>query len=362
MPDHKAVTRWTTEQANAWYEQQPWLRGCDFIPSTAINQLEMWQAETFDPETINRELGWAEGLGFNSMRVYLHDLLWQQDAEGFKQRIDEYLTISWKHGISTLFVLFDDCWNDDPKLGVQPEPIPGKHNSGWVKSPGSAVLKDRTQWGRLEDYVKDIVSTFGQDERVVMWDVYNEPGNSFVDVMGKSFFSKIALMLKAAMQHLFLPSPSEALLQKAFQWAREANPSQPLTAGLWLFAPSMVNTINQTCTEMSDVISFHSYNPIDKTKKMVEELEQYNRPLICTEYMARTADCNFKQHLPFFKEEKVGAYNWGFVNGKTQTIYSWQKQIPSGEEPELWFHDILRNDGTPYRQDEAEVIKRVCKL
>ncbi len=297
-------TRWTTEQAKAWYDQQPWLRGCDFIPSKAINQLEMWQAETFDPETIDRELGWAEDLGFNSMRVYLHDLLWKQDAEGFKQRIDEYLTIAWKHGISTLFVLFDDCWNDNPVLGKQPEPIPGKHNSGWVRSPGSAVLNDKRQWDYLEDYVKDIVSTFGQDERVVMWDVYNEPGNNFVIDMGLPVLKKAVRLLGLFLNYFFAHSSSEDLLKKAFQWAREANPGQPLTAGLWLFAPSLGNTINKTCVEMSDVISFHSYNPIEKTQKLVEDLKQYNRPLICTEYMARTADCTFQRAFAVFQERE----------------------------------------------------------
>jgi len=93
---------WTKEQANEWYQQWGWLRGCDFIPSTAINQLEMWQADTFDPVTIDRELGWAEDIGMNCMRVYLHHLVWETDKEGFKKRINEYLTIADKHHISTI--------------------------------------------------------------------------------------------------------------------------------------------------------------------------------------------------------------------------------------------------------------------
>src|SRR6516165_5212093 len=111
---------WTTEKANAWYKQQPWLVGCNFIPSTAINELEMWQAETFDKETIDRELGWAQGIGMNSVRVFLHIVPWQTDAIGFKQRINEYLFIANKHKIRTMFVLFDDCWNDNPQAGAQP--------------------------------------------------------------------------------------------------------------------------------------------------------------------------------------------------------------------------------------------------
>src|SRR5512133_1841758 len=131
-----SVLSWPVEQAWEWYRQQPWLVGCNFIPSTAINQLEMWQADSFDMKTIDRELGWAAAIGFNSMRVFLHDLVWQADAEGFKQRIKQYLAVAERHGILTMFVFFDDCWNTDPHLGRQPEPIPGVHNSGWVQSPG----------------------------------------------------------------------------------------------------------------------------------------------------------------------------------------------------------------------------------
>ena len=124
---------WTKEQANEWYKQWGWLRGCDFIPSTAINQMEMWQADTFDPVTIDRELGWAEDIGMNCMRVYLHHLVWETDKEGFKKRINEYLTIADKHHISTIFVFLDDCWNPTYQAGKQPEPQPGVHNSGWAR-------------------------------------------------------------------------------------------------------------------------------------------------------------------------------------------------------------------------------------
>src|SRR5687767_3945521 len=92
---------WTKEQANEWYKQWGWLRGSDFIPSTAINQLEMWQAETFDTATINRELAWAESIGMNSMRVYLHHLAWELDPEGFKNRVAQYLDIAGRHHVST---------------------------------------------------------------------------------------------------------------------------------------------------------------------------------------------------------------------------------------------------------------------
>ena len=166
-PQAAAAQRWSEEQARAWYERQPWLVGCNFIPSTAINQLEMWQADTFDPETIDRELGWASQLGMNTVRVYLHDLAWEADPEGFKKRVDRFLTIAKKHGIRPLFVLFDDCWNENPKIGPQPAPLPSVHNSGWLQSPGKAVVNDPKSWGRLERYVKDVVGTFARDDRVL---------------------------------------------------------------------------------------------------------------------------------------------------------------------------------------------------
>src|ERR1700752_2373061 len=139
------TSRWTEEKARTWYEQQPWLVGSNYIPEDAINQLEMWQAESFNPSQIDKELGWAEGMGMNTMRVFLHDLVWQQNPTAFKQRIDQFLQISSRHHIKPLLVLFDSCWDPNPKLGMQHPPIPGVHNSGWVQSPGAAALKDPAQ-------------------------------------------------------------------------------------------------------------------------------------------------------------------------------------------------------------------------
>src|SRR6202162_448980 len=149
--------RWPEKQAQAWHANEPWLVGSDDIPATAINELEMWQADTFDPKRIDLELGWAEGLGMNTMRVFLHDLLWQQDAPGFRKRIDEFLRIADKHKIKPILVLFDSCWDPVPKLGKQHAPTPGIHNSGWVQSPGAAALKDPAQYPRVEAYVRGVV-------------------------------------------------------------------------------------------------------------------------------------------------------------------------------------------------------------
>ena len=61
---------------------------------------------------------------------------------------------------------------------------------------------------------------------------------------------------------------------------------------------------------------------------------------------------NFATHLPFLKKENVGAYNWGLVSGKTQTIYPWDSWTkPYDAEPKIWFHDIFRKDGSPFDEN-----------
>jgi len=322
---------WSTEKANAWYRQQPWLVGCNFIPSTAINELEMWQAETFDSAGIDRELGWAHGIGMNTVRVFLHYIPWRTDPAGFRHRIDIYLAIADRNRISTIFVLFDDCWNNDPQPGKQPAPKPGIHNSGWMQCPGKKMHDDPNSWADLGAYEKDILSTYKTDKRVLLWDLYNEPGNSHYD-------------------ETTLP-----LLQKVFAWAWEIRPDQPLTAGLWYSNQAF----NEYQLGHSDVISFHNYEKPDNLEKQIRQLQAYGRPLICTEYMARPRGSLFQTQLPVFKKYRVAAVNWGLVSGKTNTIYQWDTPIPDGSEPKVWFHDIFRKDGTPYDEKETRFIRQI---
>lgn len=330
----KAAPRWTEQKANEWYAKQGWLRGCNYQPATAINQLEMFQPETFDTATINKELGWAEGLGLNVMRVYLHHLLWTADKEGFKKRLDTYLSISTRHGIKTLFVIFDDCWADTAWVGKQPAPKPGIHNSGWVRDPGTMIYRYPDTIKVLEAYVKDLLTNFKNDSRILLWDLYNEPGNN------KQF------------------NKSMPLLQKVFQWAREVNPSQPVSAGIWNESANFAE-LNKFQLENSDVITYHNYNYIDHHENAIDTLRKFKRPLICTEYMARRNASVFQTIMPMLKKEKVGAINWGFVSGKTNTIFAWDTPLPNMKEPLLWFHDILRQDGTPFSKDEIRVIKEL---
>lgn len=343
-------TIWTAEQANDWYAKQPWYVGANFLPSTAINQLEMFRAESFDTATIDRELGWAASLGMNVMRVYLHDLLYQHDEQGFFERMNKLLEIADKHQIKILFTIFDSCWDPFPVWNKQREPKPFVHNSGWVQSPGQNILKDSMQYPQLEKYVKAVVGKFAKDERILAWDVWNEPDN----MTGPSY-EKVEIPNKV---DLVLP-----LLKKTFEWARSANPSQPLTSGVWAGnweSDSTLKPIEKLQIEESDVISFHCYDDSTTLAKKIKELQRYNKPLICTEYMARPNKSTFQSSLPVAKANKVAMINWGFVDGKSQTIYpwdSWTKTYTS--EPPLWFHDIFRKDGTPYKQEEVEFIKQV---
>ena len=153
-PVQAQTARWSEQKAQAWYAQQPWLIGSNYVPASAINQLEMWQEASFDPGEIDRELGWAEAIGMNTMRVFLHDLLWQQDAAGFRKRIDQFLAIASRHRIRPMLVLFDSCWDPFPRLGPQHPPTPGVHNSGWVQGPGAVALTDSSQYPRLKAYVQ----------------------------------------------------------------------------------------------------------------------------------------------------------------------------------------------------------------
>ncbi len=344
---------WTKEKANNWYDEQPWLVGANYNTRTSINQLEMWQESTFDTAIINQELGWAADLGMNTMRVYLHDLLWEQDSVGFLERMNVFLKIAEKHDIKPLFVLFDSCWDPFPEPGKQRAPKPHLHNSGWVQSPGLKALKDTTQHDRLERYVKGVVNAFANDGRVLGWDVWNEPDNT-----NDRAYGDVELKNK---EKYVLP-----LLKKSFIWAREVNPTQPLTSGVWIgdwSSHDAMTPLQQLQIEQSDIISFHNYDDPEEFKKRIEWMQRYDRPMLCTEYMARPNGSTFQGFLPIARELKIAMYNWGFVDGKTQTKYpwdSWDKQYTA--EPEVWFHEVLRSDGTPYVKEEVELIKELSPV
>jgi hypothetical protein len=345
-----AGPRWTETQAREWYARQGFLVGANFVPATAINELEMWQAATFDPARIDLELGWAAAIGMNTMRVFLHDLAWQQDQQGFLRRVDQVLTIAAKHRIRPMLVLFDSVWDPFPAVGPQRPPRPGVHNSGWVQSPGKVALEDPSHWPRLEAYVKGVVGRFKDDARVLAWDVWNE-----VDNPNDPAYSSLEPKNK---MELVL-----ALLPQVFAWAREAGPVQPLTSGLWRGGDwsklTELPAIDRLQLALSDIVTFHSYDPPTQLETRIRQLQGYNRPIICTEYMARGNGSTFEGSLPILKKYNVGAINWGLVQGKAQTHLPWDswRRPYVDRDPTVWFHEVFRNDGSPYDPKETALIK-----
>ncbi len=314
--------RWTAARAWHWYHRQPWMVGCNYIPATAENTIEMWQGSTYDPKTINRELGYAHRLGFNVIRVFLNVLVWQHNPQGYQKRIGNFLAIASGHHIRVAFVIFDDCWLPTAKLGPQPPPIPGVHNSQWVQCPGPAMAANHADWPLLKDYEQSILRAFRNDHRVIFWDLYNECHT--------------------------LP-----LLQASFRWAREIKLSQPITSCVYGGPVPITNYV----LRHSDIITFHNYSGPHNVQNEITSLRHYHRPVINTEYMRRPVS-TFALCLPVFKRNDVGCFNWGLTNGKTQTIYPWWSK-PGSPPPKLWFHNILHRDGRPFSVKEVHLIEHL---
>ncbi|WP_369738239.1 1,4-beta-xylanase [Mycobacterium servetii] len=344
-------TRWSPDRAQRWYRSLPWPVGANFITSNAVNQLEMFAADTYDPRRIDTELGWARSAGFNTVRVFLHDLLWAQDARGFQGRLAQFVAIAARHSIKPLFVLFDSCWDPHPKPGPQPAPRPGIHNSRWVQSPGAEHLGDRGYRRTLRGYVTGVLSQFRNDDRVLGWDLWNEPDNPANQYRSVERADKRALVAD--------------LLPEVFGWARTVDPSQPLTSGVWHghWSDAGRSAVAGIQVDNSDVITFHSYAEPATFESRIAELAPQGRPILCTEYMARTQGSTVQGILPVAKRHNVGAYNWGLVAGKTQTYFPWDSwDHPYPAVPKVWFHDLLRPDGRPFRNSEIQTIRRLSGL
>ena len=325
------IKQWPPEKANRWYASIDPIRGCNYLPRTAVNSTEMWQAESFDPDTIAQELAWAQAAGFNNVRVFLQFLVWQNDPAGLKRRIDQFLDITWRCDIKVMFILFDDCAfaGKEPYLGPQDDPIPYTHNSGWTPSPGLKRVTDRSVWPKLKAYVLDIVGSFANDERVLIWDLYNEPGNS--DLGDKS-----------------LP-----LVEATFVWAREADAQQPLTTSIWQLDDH--GAMSQRILELSDVTSFHHYGNTGG-EAVIHRCQAFGRPVVCTEWLRRVVGQTVDLMLPIFTRERIGWYNWGLVAGRTQTYLDWRRELNTPDST-IWQHDIFHADGAPYSADEIRLIR-----
>jgi len=330
-------SRWSKQEAWDYYQKQPWLVGFNYVPSYACNTTEWWQEETFDPKTIDRELGWGSDIGYNTARVFIQYMVWKHDPDAFKNRFTQFLTIAANHGISVMPVLFDDCAFGappqlDPYLGKQRDLIPGMIGPSWTPSPGRTLGTDPGEKASLREYVVDMVSSFKEDKRIVLWDLYNEPMN--IASVG-----------------------TPEMIQQVVQWAREAGPTQPVTIAVWT---NKNRSLNDLMIANSDVITFHVYTGFNGLKGRIAELKTYGYPIICSEWMARGMGSRFDTDLPLFKAEQVGCYQWGLVNGRTQCQFPWSNKPGGIVDPKTgWFHDILHSDGTPYRQEEVDVIRKV---
>ncbi len=326
--------RWSEEKANNWYRQFNWLTGMNYIPSDAINYTAMWDKTSFNPQLMEKEMALAESIGFNCARVVLQYAVYADDPEYFLKTFDKFLSICNKHGVKVMPCFFDDCYfgvNTDPVIGKQVEPLKGWYAWAWSPSPGHTMVVDQRFYPQLEKYVKEVMYKFKDDKRILLWDLYNEPTNG-----GLGFRS--------------LP-----LVKKVFEWGQAVNPSQPLSIAAW----NSDEELNKIIYAYSDVITFHCYDTKEKTAAFVQRLKEFNRPIICTEWLNRPVQSTIEDIMPLMKEQKVGSMIWGFVNGKTQTHLPWGFRPEKLPYTGVWQHDIFTKDFKPYKQEEIELIKRL---
>jgi hypothetical protein len=342
--------RWSPDRASRWYQAQGWLVGANYIPASAINQFEMFQADTFDPRRIDTELGWAQFYGHNTARVFLHDQLWAADQRGFQTRLGQFVDIAARHRIKPLFVFFDSCWDPQPRGGRQRAPRPGVHNSGWVQSPGAERLGDPNYVPVMRDYVTSVMTQFRSDNRLLGWDLWNEPDNPARQYRNVERSDKEQLVTN--------------LLPQVFRWARAVDPSQPLTSGVWRGdwgQPQGRSAISDIQLANSDVVTFHSYAEPAGFESRINELTPLGRPILCTEYMARPRGSTVEGILPVAKRHNVGAINWGLVAGKTQTYFPWESwDHPYTAVPKVWFHDLIRPEGRPFQDIEVLTVRKLA--
>jgi hypothetical protein len=324
-------SRWDPERVRVWYDNLGVVKGVNYIPRNAVNSIEMWQEETFDPDLIDEELGWAREAGYTTLRVQLQYAAWKADPEGFMDRLEAFMDLASRNTLKVVPVLFDDrnFAGTEPRPGPQPDPVRGQHNSRWVPSPGPAAIRDRSVWPDLEKYVRGVMEKFKRDDRIVYWDLYNRAGDG--DLREET-----------------LP-----LMDQAFNWARDVDPEQPLASAAWTRPGSAMTARTM---ERSDIITFQSFDGLEQVEALLMWLKRYDRPVICSDWLMRQRSNNFEKILPLFAVNRVGWFNHGLVKGKTQEWIQ-QDRYRSETEPDVWQHDVLNPDGTPYSPEEIEKIQ-----
>lgn len=357
--------KWTCEKAWKWQGEKPWIVGCNFVPADCINAIEIWQEEGFDGvlRAAECEIRLAAEIGMNSVRMILPFHVWKYQRKGFLERLERMLAMLDGHGVTLVPIFFDDCgrgpvecYSEKVHFGRQPEPVKGCHGGyAPVKkmdsiNPTYSYVDEPGNWPDMERFVRDVVSAHRTDERILMWDIWNEPGNSGGNGAGNV-------------------GKSMGIMEKVFAWTRQEDPVQPLTAGCWDFYGDYFRDggcgefteIEKKALELSDVISWHYYGNYEKSCMLIGKLKEYRRPLFITEWLHRPFGNYVEEMLPLFKKEKIGCYNWGLVNGKTQTHEPWDWILDMDLDFGRWQHDLFYSDHTPYSEQEINLFKELTK-
>ncbi|MBQ9803003.1 MAG: cellulase family glycosylhydrolase [Clostridia bacterium] len=356
------MMKWSKERIWSWYNSRPWFRGCNYMSADCANRIDQWQELGFEErfKTTEDELKLMQETGYNTVRLIIEYAVWKGEHDGFMERFDRYLSLCAKYGISCMIVLANDCM--PPKTERWQMPYLGEQTYDWGYHGGKKHSQHGTHKAPAphfyldspdtrEDYfrmVTEIVTKHRDDERICMWDVYNEPGNS-------------------RRAELTLPN-----LKKMFEVVRACNPSQPLTCGVCGMHGDETKPFNETtqyALDQSDIISYHFYHGYNEHIKVIKRLKKYGRPLLNTEWLGRCLGNDVFTLFPLFYLERIGCWNWGFVAGKYQTYEPWEgtwQRYENGTETAVdftkWFHDLYRPNHRPYDPKEIELIQHFCAL
>lgn len=354
-----AKGQWSKEQAWRWYNDQPWIRGFNGYPSNCVNRIAMWQEfehkEVF--EQIEYEFNLAKETGFNAVRAIIQFECWYYQHDSFMKNLEEYFSLADKYGLKVMLTLGNDCTVS--KVNFKPVVFGKQHidwgyhsgiktgpHSGGTTVPGYALLDDPEIEPKYYEMVDEIAAKYCKDDRLQIWDVWNEPGNG----------NRGNISLKAMI--------------KFFEIIRSHNPIQPLTADCWRYSEDLVpdREIEKAAIELSDVITFHYYGSFENMVIIIENLKKYGRPIINNEWLNRISGNNVCEIFPLFYLEKIGSYHWGLIAGFSQTYEPWgnyyAEYLKEGSNLDLtkWQHDIYRFNGLPYDVKEIKTIKRFCSL
>lgn len=355
--------KWSKEKIWEWYNSKPWIRGCNYMSADCANRIDQWQQYKFEErfETTKKELALMSKLGYNSIRIIPEFFVWKEEHDGFMERFERYIELANQNGISCMVVLGNDCC--PPKEEALERLHLGEQHVDWgyhggrkvsqhgkFDGAGYSILDEPKSAEKYYEFVREIVEKYKNDERIIIWDVFNEPGNSKRDSM--------------SLLHM----------KKFLEIIRNIDPIQPLTIAIWsqLTNFEKLREIEKFGLENSDIISYHNYGSYENNIRELKLLKKYDRPIINTEWLNRCGGNTIEELFPLFYLEKVGCYNWGFVAGKYQTYEPWNGIWNSYEEnPDSiinnfdftkWFHDIYRPSHNPYNPKETELIKRFCNL